>query len=996
MIEKKDLLIKGVFIFLILCCFYLKPACALDVNGIISSDSRWTLADSPVNITGDVRVTADTTLRINPGVEVIFRSSPDPGQGYSLRIEGTLMARGNQKQSIVFTAEDPAVPWGAIIFSDTSNDWNPGASSGSVVEYCVIEYGGNDPDSEGMISTINAMPLIARNAIRFSPEAGISAIVSADPGVIDSLSGRIRIISNRIYSNATGIRFSAEGGIIEDNYFLNNTQAIDLEIRSNDLEIANNTVISTAPELFGTALQLVLDETASGITAYQWRQTAGPSVTLTNPQSARTAFTAPDPGNKIETLAFELTVTGQDGGKTANTVEVTVTGDNPPPVANAGRDQNVELPQAPGEEVTVTLSAEGSTDPYLGITDYKWKQTTGPSVNLAGANTIRPTFTIPSSISAGDRMTFLLTVTDQAGLSSTDEVNIIYFDDNVFPVAAAGRDRGVAQGGRINLDGTGSADPDGSIAAYEWTQTSGPPVELINPNTARPYFEAPSDNESAQTLTFQLKVTDNGGLENTDDISITVLGPLIADIQTNFSTGNRVILDGSASIYQNATANINIQSNLLEMDNQRAALIALTATENASFNLNLTGNNLKATEDTGYIVYTYDWPAQAPQTLALPNNWWGTGDAQIIEGLIYDQIDNYELPSIEFRPFANQSLGSTGSSLPYPPLANAGPDQESAADNAVTLDGTGSYDPEGIARYQWRQTDGLAVNLENADQATATFIAPSGGDDGKTLEFALTVSTDDTFSHSDTVSVTVTPDEALSTVDVDSCFIQSAVSQYTVSNDSGTSFLAFLSAFLLFTGLFMTGVIHLLRHKISGIFVLIAVLAFITPPASAGYFSVGGGGGGDADNANATIETGAKDIYLKGFDFLFGMGIHFIPHSDDELPDPTISAPCPNEACTSPDTVRKGTEVGLFGKLGVEIAKSDFYVSAIGGFTAFTESELSRSPATGRVYEESSDSQIEALYGGGVSYFFDFKYDIVLHVDYDNIRGVTGGIGLHW
>jgi len=129
---------------------------------------------------------------------------------------------------------------------------------------------------------------------------------------------------------------------------------------------------------------------------------------------------------------------------------------------------------------------------------------------------------------------------------------------------------------------------------------------------------------------------------------------------------------------------------------------------------------------------------------------------------------------------------------------------------------------------------------------------------------------------------------------------------------------------------------------------------------------------------------------------LFGMGLHFIPHSDDELPDPTISAPCPNEACTRLETVRKGTEVGLFGKLGVEIAKSDFYVSAIGGFTAFTESELSRSPATGRVYEESSDSQIEGLYGGGVSYFLDFKYDIVLHVDYDNIRGVTGGIGLHW
>ena len=991
MIGKPSLLIKGAFIFLIFCCFYLQAAHALDVNGVINSDTRWTTADSPINITGDVQVDADTTLRIDPGVEIIFQSSPTPDQGYSLRIDGTLIARGNQNQPIIFTAEDPAVPWGAILFSDTSADWHQQTSAGSAVEFCVIEYGGNDPDGAGMISTFNAMPLIARNAIRFSDAAGIFTLASEDPAVIESLSGNIRIISNRIYNNATGILFSAEGGVIENNYFLNNNQAIDLAIRSNDLEIANNTVISTAPELLGTGVQLALDEPGSGIIAYQWRQTEGPDVTLSNPHSARTAFISPDPGNQTETLAFELTLTSEDGRKTTNRVQITVTGDNPPPAASAGGDLNVQLPQEEGEEVTVPLSAEGSSDPYLGIADYEWEQTAGPSVALTDPNTISPTFTVPTSISAGDRMTFQLTVTDQSGLSSTDEVNIIFFDDNVFPVAAAGDDRGVLQGSRVNLNGTGSADPDGSIASFEWTQTSGPTVALTNPNTARPYFEAPSDNESAETLTFQLTVTDNGGLEDTDDISITVLGPLIADIQTSFSAGNRVILDGSASVYQQAAANINIQSNLLEMDNQSAGLIALTTTENASFNLNLTGNNLKASEDAGYLVYTYDWPSEASQTVALPNNWWGTANSQIIESLIYDQIDNYELPSIEFRPFANQSLGRTGSSLPYPPLANAGPDQETAADNSVTLDGTGSYDPKEIARYQWRQIEGPAVNLEDADQAAATFIAPSGGDDGKTLEFALTVSTDDTFSHSDAVNITVTPDEALPTVDVDSCFIQSAA-----SNGSNRALSTALSVFLILAGFLAIGISKKGRHKITGIFILLTVLVLIPLPANAGYFSVGGGAGGDADNPNATIETGAKDIHFENFDLLFGMGIHFIPHSDDELPDQTISAPCPNESCTALDTVRKGTELGLFGKLGVEIAKSDFYVSAIGGFTAFTESELSRSPATGRVYEESSDSQLEGLYGGGISYFFDFKYDIVLHVDYDNIRGVTGGIGLHW
>jgi hypothetical protein len=177
---------------------------------------------------------------------------------------------------------------------------------------------------------------------------------------------------------------------------------------------------------------------------------------------------------------------------------------------------------------------------------------------------------------------------------------------------------------------------------------------------------------------------------------------------------------------------------------------------------------------------------------------------------------------------------------------------------------------------------------------------------------------------------------------------------------------------------------------------LLAAVVLPAVPAQAGYFAAGAGGGGDADEVNATIETGAKDIYFHNLDLLFGAGVFFIPHADNDLPSPTIALPCPNSECVSLDTVRKGTEVGFLGKLGIEIGSSNFYISAIGGFTAYTESELARSAATGRVYEESSDSTIEGLYGGGVSYFMDYKWDIVFQVDYDNIRGVTGTIGWHW
>ncbi len=1024
---------KGIFILFILICFHFQKAYALDVNGVISQDTRWTKEDSPINITGDVHVGVNTTLTIDPGVEVIFKSSPDIAQGYSIRINGTLIARGETNRPIIFTAADRAIPWGAIIFADDSKDWDQDSSSGNVIEHCLLEYGGNEPDGAGMIITFNAMPLIARNAIRFSVASGISALVSEDPALISSLSGNIRIISNQIYNNETGIRFLSEGGIIKNNYFLFNNQAINLQIRSNDVQIVNNTIISSAPELFGTGAHLLFDEKSNGIASYQWKQTGGQPVALTNPNTARPEFIAPDPGSKKEILTFKLTVTNKNGQKSEESIEITVIGSNPPPTAMAGADQNVQLPLEEDQEVTVTLDGSGSTDPYLGIARYLWKQTEGIAVELRNPRSISPTFTVPESVSAGDRMTFELTVTDQEGLKSTDKIDIIFYDNNIFPVSVAGEDRTVSQGEGVTLDGSGSNDPDGSISAFMWVQTEGTPVNLIQSNTAMPYFDAPEGSTTPQKLTFRLQVTDNSGLIAADDISVTVNSTLIADPgdDQTVSAWDSVILDGSDSLDQNATAHVDIELNNLEMDNADAGLIAFTADENASFTLNVTHNNFSAVNNEGYLVYAYRWLNGLPATVLMPDNWWGSDDPLIIENMIYDQTDNYQLPEVEYRPFAVKYISGTGSSLPYPPLADAGPDLTVDADHSVTLDGSRSYDPDGTARFQWKQVLGPAVNLKNASQPTASFVAPSGGADGVNLQFKLTVSTGNTFSHTDTVDVSVNPEGDLSTVDVGGCFIQTAGSDF-FSN----SFRVILNACILicllltwrlisetmscrtrsgiqfFSGFQVKPGMTILRYLIVGLigmlcsrkyckfftaFILMIVLmVLLAAPAQSAYFSVGGGAGGDADEVNVTLETGAKDINVQNQDLLFGVGIFLIPHSDNELPSSTISFPCPNNDCEELDSVRKGTEVGLLGKLGIEIGTSDVYVSAIGGFTSYTESKLSRSPATGRVYEDSSDSKIEALFGGGASYFIHYKLDMVFQVDYDTIRGVTGTIGLHW
>ncbi|MFQ5843511.1 MAG: ethylbenzene dehydrogenase-related protein [Planctomycetota bacterium] len=88
------------------------------------------------------------------------------------------------------------------------------------------------------------------------------------------------------------------------------------------------------------------------------------------------------------------------------------------------------------------------------------------------------------------------------------------------------------------------------------------------------------------------------------------------------------------------------------------------------------------------------------------------------------------------------------------PFANAGPDRTWFDGMTVTLDGTGSFDPNGTAiTYSWVQvpTGGTTVTLSGANTASPTFTAPSVNE---TLTFQLTVS-DGTLQHTDTVDITI-------------------------------------------------------------------------------------------------------------------------------------------------------------------------------------------------------------------------------------------------
>ena len=93
-----------------------------------------------------------------------------------------------------------------------------------------------------------------------------------------------------------------------------------------------------------------------------------------------------------------------------------------------------------------------------------------------------------------------------------------------------------------------------------------------------------------------------------------------------------------------------------------------------------------------------------------------------------------------------------------PPVANAGPDQTVDPWGTVTLDGSGSRDPDGtVTSYAWSQTAGPAVTLSSTTAVKPTFTAPAGVT-AQTLTFALVV-TDDKGAASapDAIDVVVHP-----------------------------------------------------------------------------------------------------------------------------------------------------------------------------------------------------------------------------------------------
>jgi beta-glucanase (GH16 family) len=146
------------------------------------------------------------------------------------------------------------------------------------------------------------------------------------------------------------------------------------------------------------------------IVTYSWAVTSGPNtptLTGTLPENITAS------GLIQGTYEFKLTVTDNEGATGFDMVSVVVTA-NTPPTADAGADQSITLPTN-----SITLTGSGND---TGIIEaYSWVTISGPDTpTLTGNNTA----TVTASNLIEGTYVFELTVTDNGGLTGTDQVSV--------------------------------------------------------------------------------------------------------------------------------------------------------------------------------------------------------------------------------------------------------------------------------------------------------------------------------------------------------------------------------------------------------------------------------------------------------------------------------------------------------------------------------------------------------------------------------------------
>ena len=127
--------------------------------------------------------------------------------------------------------------------------------------------------------------------------------------------------------------------------------------------------------------------------------------------------------------------------------------------------------------------------------------------------------------------------------------NTCDLSENQSPVSNAGPDQTTSYNQIVTLDGSVSADSDGTISSYMWSQISGTGVELSSPSEQTTTFTSPSVEGN---LVFRLFVVDDQSASDSDTVTISVVNTNIDPVANAgedqiVGVSESVTLDGSSS-----------------------------------------------------------------------------------------------------------------------------------------------------------------------------------------------------------------------------------------------------------------------------------------------------------------------------------------------------------------------------------------------------------------------------------------------------------------
>ncbi len=214
------------------------------------------------------------------------------------------------------------------------------------------------------------------------------------------------------------------------------------------------------------------------------------------------------------TYQVTLTVTDNDGTSAAATQAISVT--NGLPTADYATTTDF---------MTVNVDGTNSADTDGTIASYGWDFGDGTT---GTGSTASHTYSTPGTY------TIALTVTDNSGGTGTLS-HTVTVTNTLPPVAAF---TSVPAGLKVAFDGTGSSDPDGTVASYAWDFGDGQGSADPTPNHTY---------AAAGTYTATLTVTDNAGVTNAVSHDVTVANASPKASFTSTPTDLTVDFDGTGS-----------------------------------------------------------------------------------------------------------------------------------------------------------------------------------------------------------------------------------------------------------------------------------------------------------------------------------------------------------------------------------------------------------------------------------------------------------------